>query len=73
MSKSRATVVLPGHHELNILLLIPSELWQENKDILSNLLDQRISLDPLTAAIKDLTSAAKDAQNEAKVRSGKSY
>ncbi|KAH9674176.1 putative glutamate carboxypeptidase AMP1 [Citrus sinensis] len=43
-----------------------SDQLQENKDILSNLLDQRISLDPLTAAIKDLTSAAKDAQNEAK-------
>lgn len=43
-----------------------SDQLQENKDILSNLLDQRISLDPLTVAIKDLTSAAKDAQNEAK-------
>lgn len=43
-----------------------SDQLQENKDILSHLLDQRISLDPLTAAIKELTSAAKGAQNEAK-------
>ncbi|KAJ0028594.1 hypothetical protein Pint_36251 [Pistacia integerrima] len=39
---------------------------QAHKDILSNLLDGSVSLDPLTMAIQELTTAAKEAEVEAK-------
>lgn len=48
-------------------------IWQEHEAILSKLLDGTISLDPLTTAIQELASAAKEAENEAKVKFGKSY
>jgi len=37
-------------------------------DILSNLLDKRISLHPLTASIQEFASAAKEADDESKVK-----
>lgn len=46
-----------------------SDYGQVYKDVLSKLLDGSVSLYPLTTSIQELTSAAKEAEDEAKVKS----
>lgn len=54
------------HSSTNFVIFL--SIGQLYKDILSNLLDQKISLLPLTTAIEDFASAAKEADDEIKVR-----
>lgn len=53
---------------LNIETII-SSYGQGYKNILSNFLDGSVSLHPLTTSIQELAYAAKEAENEAKVKS----
>lgn len=43
-------------------------LWQEYTIVLSNLLEGSISLHPITASIQEFVVAAKEAEEDAKVR-----
>lgn len=57
-------VVLLWFQNLNVIL----SSCQGHKDVLSTLLDHSISLDPLIASIQGLALAAKEAEDEARVR-----